>query len=90
MTLDSVQTMLLGALFALVCVLLVGAAVAAFGWSWVRSHLSVFDDLSAKREGGKVKVTAVIVDKARPVKMPKAPRPAVVRTLPERRASGDE
>jgi hypothetical protein len=90
MTLDSTSVLLLGALLALVCCLLTGAGVLAVAGAWARSWLSGFDDIGAKREGGKVRVTAVIVDKARPVKLAKAPRPAVVRSLPERRAAGDD
>lgn len=89
--LDPTATMLLGALISLVCTLLAGAAVFALIGGWLRTWLSGFDDLGAKREGGKLRMTAVLVDKARPVRRPKEARTATVRPLPAaRRAEGDD
>lgn len=90
MNLDPSLAFALGVLctfcLTLIVALTIGIWLGAAFVSWVKKHVSVFDDLGARREDGKVRLSGNLQDLARPSRAKRA-KPA---TKPNGRRIGAE
>jgi hypothetical protein len=80
---DTLGKLALGGLIVMTIVLTMGLLTVREIWRWFRGHFSGFDDLSAKRTGGKVILSGALVDVARVMPKRVTRRPVEVPAVPD-------